>query len=326
MRERLAPAAIALLCVAALGLGAASLGGDLGGVGAGGLADQPDDGDAAEDDAGEEGVGAPASPADPPAASETESCVAGYDQVEISWLVAVLVLGVSLLVVVYTREPMLGVVALPVLLVPAVLGLAVVFAAFGCPMPAQESIDGAVGQNVTVDSFAETLGSGQEGEETSRSERLRFGAVLLGLVVGALLVGLYAFRAGADDTANEGDEQPPASDAAIAAAAGEAAAELESEANLDNGVYRAWAKMAGALDVDSPETSTPGEFADAALEAGLDADDVDELTALFEAVRYGTTRATPAQEQRAREALGRIEQAHSDGVGASDTGSDPGRR
>jgi len=93
----------------------------------------------------------------------------------------------------------------------------------------------------------------------------------------------------------------------IGRAAGDAAREIEDDADLENAVYEAWAEMASALHVDHPDTSTTKEFAAAARAAGIEADDVDELTRLFEEVRYGTARPTPVREQRAVDALRRIE-------------------
>lgn len=93
----------------------------------------------------------------------------------------------------------------------------------------------------------------------------------------------------------------------IAAAAAEAAERLEERnADVDNEVYRAWWEMTQLLDVASPGTTTPGEFADAAVELGIDAAFVDPLTTLFEEVRYG--HADPeSREDRALEVFRAIE-------------------
>jgi hypothetical protein len=110
--------------------------------------------------------------------------------------------------------------------------------------------------------------------------------------------------------------------AAVAEAAGEAADRIESDegeaadAGLDNEVYRAWAEMTRHLDVENPAASTPAEFADAAVAAGMDPADVTELTGVFEEVRYGHADATPALEDRALGALRRIEAAYGDGAAA----------
>jgi len=83
-------------------------------------------------------------------------------------------------------------------------------------------------------------------------------------------------------------------------------------------VYRAWAEMTAELEVDRPESSTPGEFATVAVDAGMAPEDVDRLTELFEEVRYGGHAPTDDREQAAVETLRRIESRYSDeGSGAS---------
>ena len=57
----------------------------------------------------------------------------------------------------------------------------------------------------------------------------------------------------------------------------------------------------------SQELPTPGEFAAAAVDAGIDREDVVELTGLFERVRYGSEAATADREARALDALRRID-------------------
>ncbi|OYR45710.1 MULTISPECIES: DUF4129 domain-containing protein, partial [unclassified Halorubrum] len=59
-----------------------------------------------------------------------------------------------------------------------------------------------------------------------------------------------------------------------------------------------------------PASSTPAEFAAAAVDAGVDAEPVGDLTAVFERVRYGGEEATEERERRAAEALRRIEERH----------------
>ncbi|WP_390215270.1 DUF4129 domain-containing protein [Halobaculum halobium] len=82
---------------------------------------------------------------------------------------------------------------------------------------------------------------------------------------------------------------------------------------MENEVYRAWREMTGALAVDNPRSTTPAEFAVAAVDAGMDRDDVDTLTDLFEAVRYGAEPVTPEREREAVDALRRIEETYADG-------------
>lgn len=66
-----------------------------------------------------------------------------------------------------------------------------------------------------------------------------------------------------------------------------------------NDVYRAWATLASEVAVT--ESTTPGEVAREATDAGYDADAVDELTALFLEARYGSEPPDRATERRATE-------------------------
>lgn len=94
--------------------------------------------------------------------------------------------------------------------------------------------------------------------------------------------------------------------------AGAAADRIADRGDADNEVYRAWREMTEYIDVDRPATSTPREFAAAATAAGMDADDVTELTDLFEEVRYGGFPPTEEAEQRAVDALRRIEDSYAE--------------
>ncbi|WP_246308284.1 DUF4129 domain-containing protein [Halosimplex rubrum] len=119
-------------------------------------------------------------------------------------------------------------------------------------------------------------------------------AAILG-VFGVVLVATAAvlFRASGDQaitTMEEeaADEGEGADVMDLAQAAGRAADRLEEHnADVDNEVYRAWWEMTSMLDVPNPDSATPGEFAEAAVDVGLGEDDVQELTRLFEEVRYG---------------------------------------
>ena len=154
------------------------------------------------------------------------------------------------------------------------------------------------------------------------------GVILAVLVVLALLVGgwLAVSRLRADDGGErEADEEASASDedepddaradvvggTALGSAAGRAAAHLDGAGSSPaNDVVRAWRELAVVLPVARPETSTPREFASAATAAGVDPDAVAELTALFEAVRYGDRDPTGERAERAIAALERIEAEH----------------
>jgi len=136
------------------------------------------------------------------------------------------------------------------------------------------------------------------------------------LVIGVAIVGvaLVARRqrgARQDDSAADTDEDTSQA-AAVGRAAGRAADRIEAT-GLDNEVYRAWGEMTQLLDVDDPETNTPREFEAAAVEAGMERADVEELTDLFERVRYGEYTAASADEQRAVELLRHIESTYTEG-------------
>lgn len=161
------------------------------------------------------------------------------------------------------------------------------------------------------------LGSGATGDGSVATPTVLFGLLLLVALVGALVL-LFAATTDdsdpdADVTGDRPEDEPDADVRGVGAAAGDAADRIESDADVGNQVYRAWVEMTAYLDVDRPDSSTPGEFAAAAVDAGMDPDDVDELTRLFERVRYGDERATDARAERAVAALRRIESAYSGG-------------
>lgn len=133
---------------------------------------------------------------------------------------------------------------------------------------------------------------------------------LLGLALVAAVAVLVRSTAGDEPAAEAPAEPAPERMAAIGRSAGRAADRIEADADPDNAVYRAWKEMTDRLEVANPAASTPAEFADAAVAAGMDRDDVAELTALFESVRYGTAPPTDDREARAVDALRRIENAY----------------
>ncbi|ELZ07056.1 hypothetical protein C479_15662 [Halovivax asiaticus JCM 14624] len=113
-------------------------------------------------------------------------------------------------------------------------------------------------------------------------------------------------------TANRSPLDGDVSAAAVGAAAGRAATQIESASQQDteNEIYRAWKEMTTLLPVESPQTTTPREFEAAAVEVGLERADVSDLTELFEAVRYGTEEVTHAREEQAIDILRRIESTY----------------
>ena len=141
--------------------------------------------------------------------------------------------------------------------------------------------------------------------------------VVLGLVVAILIGLLLAGFALSNRASDDGDERTTSDEAAVAAvgrAAGRAADRIENADGIENEVYRAWREMTELLSVPRPESSTPAEFADAAIEAGMDRGDVTALTDVFREVRYGGVTPDAERERRAIEALRRIERQYAEGA------------
>lgn len=147
-----------------------------------------------------------------------------------------------------------------------------------------------------------------------RSPAMGF-AALLG-VAAVLAAVAYRFGRGddADPTTEPSEAEAEADDegslAAVGRAAGRAVAGASPESSPENVIERAWRDMTAELSVDSPQTATPTEFAEAAVDAGLREEDVRELTSLFEKVRYGDADPTEDRRERATAALRRIERRY----------------
>lgn len=157
-------------------------------------------------------------------------------------------------------------------------------------------------------------GGGETAVEVVSTPTVVFGL----LVVVALLASVVLlFTAGRDDegppeaTVPDDDERDGPTMAALGRTAGRAADRIEADADVDNEVFRAWRDLTEYLDVDAPQSSTPAEFADAAVDAGMAPEHVDALTEVFESVRYGGAEPTAEREQRAVDALRAIEESHS---------------
>ena len=151
------------------------------------------------------------------------------------------------------------------------------------------------------------------GEGAASAPQILFALVVVVAVIASVAALLLAGGDDEGDGAAGGDpedaaEEPPDLDA-IGRTAGEAADRIESS-DADNEVYRAWRDMTDVLDVDRPASSTPAEFATAAVDAGVDEEPVTALTEVFERVRYGGEDATDDRERRAVEALRQIEERH----------------
>ncbi|MFB9825601.1 DUF4129 domain-containing protein [Halobaculum roseum] len=197
-----------------------------------------------------------------------------------------------------------------------------------------EPTDIAVGAAQSAAENASLLpsGGGSAGANAA-GEALSAPTAIVGLLLVVAILGsvLLLFVSTGDDDDELADEPPeppgPERRREVGARAGEAADRLESDADLENEVYRAWREMTGALAVENPRSTTPAEFAAAAVDAGMVREDVTALTDLFEAVRYGDEPATPEREREAVAALRRIEEAYADGdlPDDGDTGTDARR-
>ena len=146
-------------------------------------------------------------------------------------------------------------------------------------------------------------GPGEDGEPSVPTIVLYL-LLLLAALITVLSVVTMRNRTGEEESEDADDGTD--SSAAVGRAAGRAADRLERTVDVDNEVYRAWREMTTLLDVERPESSTPGEFAAAAVDAGLSQSDVSELTRLFEAVRYGD-RDPEGREEPALAVFRRIE-------------------
>ncbi len=78
------------------------------------------------------------------------------------------------------------------------------------------------------------------------------------------------------------------------------------DVDTSNDVYKSWWEMVEMIDADEPATKTPQEFAEMAVDEGLEQEAVSELTNLFEEALYGGKEVTKEQERRAREAVERL--------------------
>lgn len=139
------------------------------------------------------------------------------------------------------------------------------------------------------------------------------------LLVSALVTAGYVFLGRRTAAVVDEDEEAVQTDdgeslAAVGRTAGETADRIVGQASADNAVFEAWCEMTDHLDLDH-QRATPREFADAAVEAGMDREDVATLTECFETVRYGDEPITEDRATTARDALRRIERTYADDGG-----------
>lgn len=225
-------------------------------------------------------------------------------------------LGGFALVYRYLQEPFSSIVVSGVLAMP-VVGLWILLAFCGRrPSPTTVDSEPGIPSTGTNETLIPFLSGGGAGEATGTV--VSAPSVVVLVLAGLALVGTgLVFLAGrGDDTVGTDapDPDPTAAPdvAAVARAAGRAADRIADDAAVDNEVFRAWAAMTDALDLESPETVTPAAFEAAAVDAGMAPDDVAELRRLFEAVRYGGQTPSDERERRAMSALRRIEAEYGD--------------
>lgn len=313
-RETLAAVGLALLAVVALGVAGATLDTAVSTGGDGGFAG---DGDAllGDEESDHESVGS--SP--PPADFEEGSPVCLEELREPPALLALFGFFVLVGALAYRESESLiaTTVVVGTTLIP-VGGLWLILSTCGpLTFPTQEEEPDPDDESLLSEMGGGGAPGTGEGEAVSTPEALFMIVVVLALLVSVLL--LVAARG--DDEAGGGvgsgadeehDDEKDPDLTAVGRTAGAAADRIE-DATADNEVYRAWREMTEVLDVDRPDSSTPREFATAATAAGVDPDAVDDLTDVFEAVRYGGADPTGDREAAAVDALRRIEAAHDGG-------------
>lgn len=126
--------------------------------------------------------------------------------------------------------------------------------------------------------------------------------VVLVAVAGVAVAGVaLVFWATRDDAAAPADREPTPT-----TAADDDRPEPSEPHELPNEVYRAWWEMARRTEIPHTASRSPGEFAAAAVDAGMNPAAVAELTRLFRGVRYGGTAVTDDAERRATAAIDRI--------------------
>lgn len=315
-RDTVRPLIIALLCVLAIGLATATLDSavvepsDGGGIGGGdeGLGVSPND-------EGERDVLVPLSGERGPLPNGTSAPRACYPVLRTPPAILTLVGAFAVVGFVLYRKA-------------GILAPTAFFGTFGlltfllynylasCPGLEEESEAGAPGLIGFPNGSLPTGGAGGFGQGTgvAQSPPSLALTLLLGVALVAAVVVLVNATSG-DEVVEPPTETGPdrAETSAVARAAGDAADRIEAHADVTNEVYRAWREMTRHLDVERPESSTPAEFASAAVEAGLAREDVDDLTRVFEEVRYGGRDPSGDREERAVAALRRIEAEYAEG-------------
>ena len=304
---------LALLALLALGVAGATLNDPTAATGDGLFGGGPND---AEGDDGP-GTNVTTGGERPPGgANFTGPCLEDLDTLPVRAGLTLLVVGLSAVVARRSGAPLLAG-GLTFLLTGLLAHLLfTLLTACGPLMPAMSPSRGA-SAGATPDELGNgSGGAGPEAMQNAVSDPSFLLGVLLALAIAAAVL-LLVFASGDTDApvpdAEDEEPEPEPDVAAVGRAAGRAADRIDDgEDGFENDVYRAWVEMTDHLAVAHPESSTPAEFADAAVEAGMDAADVRELTTLFEEARYGDYAVTDERESRAVAALRRIESQYAD--------------
>lgn len=231
-------------------------------------------------------------------------------------------------VVVYPREAFWTAVSRVLV---AFAGAAILWFFYTYGDPGWSMSEGSLSTNATANGTGgDTGGPGAGTGANSPLSTPMFYGVLALVAVGVPTLALFVVRLTGDgrtDDAIRPAHEDEAGAEAIASAAGTAADRIESGATAtDNEIYRAWTEMTELLAVDRTETTTPGEFERAAVAAGLDRQDVRELTALFETVRYGGEEPTDELADRAVAVFRRLETAADEDAPDESSSSERGPR
>ena len=263
-----------------------------------------------------DGVAPSPPPADPPAGG---AAIPPFLEYLLLIVVAVLAVAVAWYLLAHRRE-LVKTLALAVAAVAIVLVLFTVLT--------RVAPDAALNATPTDTADGGELPGGESGD--GEANGMPIGSLLsLLVIVAAIFAGaLVLSRSDPSEVATAADDPEPstAGPPEVGAAAGRAADRIRRADDVDNEVYRAWREMTRHLEVDRPETSTPREFAVAAVEAGMAREHVDDLTRLFEDVRYGHRETTDELEARAASILRTIEAAYTDEGGAAHAESTDSRR
>ncbi|MDZ7689383.1 MAG: carboxypeptidase regulatory-like domain-containing protein [Halobacteriales archaeon] len=159
----------------------------------------------------------------------------------------------------------------------------------------------------TGDSATETDGSdgsGGDGEEIQESQRFSPREILRYVGIGAVVLVGFAVvvavsvltvrklrKADWGGDASDGENEKP---------------RVVLDTDSENDVYVSWSRMIERADIDGIRTKTPSEIAEEAKDAGLNPGAVDEITDVFEEVRYGEGEPTQEQKERAKRAFERL--------------------